>query len=67
MRTQERYASGTIKATQDRANRNYREKQKRMRTWVDDVSEELGVTRDQLLTSSNASLVAQLLKSHLNH
>ncbi|QFQ02285.1 hypothetical protein CUROG_04550 [Corynebacterium urogenitale] len=59
-----RYKSGQIKATQDRADRNYRRRQRELRTWVDQVAGELGLSRDQLLTARNAELVAQLLKNH---
>lgn len=59
-----RYKSGQLKATQDRANRRYRQRQSEMRTWVDQVAQQLGLERDQLLTSCNSELVARILKIH---
>lgn len=59
-----RYKCGKIKQTQDRANRRYRDRQQRMRGWVDEVAQELQLDRDQLLTRKNAELVVQLLRNH---
>ena len=56
----QRYANGNTPEQQKRANTRYRDKQKVMRTWVDDVSEGLGITRDELIKSP-AALVAELL------
>ena len=58
----ERYANGNTPEQQKRANARYRNKQKVMRTWVDDVAEGLGITRDQLIKSP-AVLVAELLSN----
>ena len=35
-----------------------------MSTWVDQVADSVGLTRDQLLTQRNAELVSQLIKTH---
>lgn len=35
-----------------------------MGTWVDQVADSVGLTRDQLLTQRNAELVSQLIKTH---
>lgn len=58
------YSNGVSREQQLRYNSNWRDKQKRMRSWVDDVAESLGTTRDELLTARNAELVAKLLQEH---
>lgn len=55
-----RYANGNTRDQQNAANTRYRRKQKIMRTWVDEVADGLGLTRDELI-SSPAVLVAELL------
>ena len=55
-----RYSNGNTRDQQKAANIRYRRKQQRMRTWVDDVAEGLGITRDELI-GSPAVLVAELL------
>ena len=57
-----RYANGNTRDQQNAANTRYRRKQKIMRTWVDEVAEGLGLTRDELI-SSPAVLVAELLSN----
>lgn len=58
------YANGATREQQLGYNNRWRDKQKRMRSWVDDVAESLGTTRDELLTARNAQLVADLLRNH---
>lgn len=55
-----RYANGSTRDQQNAANTRYRRKQQRMRTWVDEVAEWLGLSRDELI-GSPAVLVAELL------
>lgn len=58
------YANGATRQQQLEYNNRWRDKQKHMRSWVDDVAEALGVGRDELLTTRNAQLVADLLRHH---
>lgn len=60
MNVKKRYGNGNTPDQQKAADNRYRHKQRIMRTWVDDVAEGLGVTRDELI-SSPAALVAELL------
>lgn len=56
-----RYTNGNTPEQQQAADRRYREQQRRVRTWVDDVAREAGITKDQLLATSTATLVSALL------
>lgn len=47
--------------------RRYRAKRRRALKWLDDTAGAVGMTRDQLTTSSNAELVAALLRQHRNN
>ena len=57
-----RYGNGNTPEQQKAADTRYRNKQRIMRTWVDELAEGLGITRDELI-SSPAVLVAELLAS----
>ncbi|MGV0362444.1 hypothetical protein ACUY2X_10205 [Corynebacterium minutissimum] len=57
-----RYSNGNTRDQQNAANTRYRRKQQRLRSWVDDIAEQLGLTRDELI-SSPAVLVAELLSN----
>ena len=54
------YGNGNTPDQQKAADTRYRRKQQALRTWVDDVAEGLGITRDELIKSP-AGLVAELL------
>lgn len=62
--TPHQYANGASREQQLGYNNRWRDKQKRMRSWVDDVAGALGVSRDELLTTGNARLVSDLLQHH---
>ena len=62
MDAMKRYANGNTRDQQNAANTRYRRKQQRVRSWVDDVAEGLGITRDELI-GSPAVLVAELLSN----
>lgn len=59
-----RYGNANTPEQQSAADARYRERQRRLRTWADDLAESVGLTRDQLMTQSSAELVAKLLQSH---
>lgn len=59
-----RYRNGSTPDQQAAADRKYRERQRRLRAWTDDLAESVGLSRDQLLTLGNAELVSKLLQSH---
>ena len=58
-----RYGDGRLKHSQDAANSRYRQRQRALRTWVDDVADGLGVTREQLIRNPG-SQVAEILRTH---
>lgn len=60
MNVKKRYGNGNTPDQQKAADTRYRNKQRIMRTWVDELAEGLGITRDELI-SSPAVLVAELL------
>ncbi|OFT34649.1 hypothetical protein HMPREF3169_05245 [Corynebacterium sp. HMSC08C04] len=60
-----RYENRNTPDQQMAANARYREKQRNARNWLDEVATDLGLTRDQLV-SSPAGQVAQLLRTHFN-
>lgn len=62
--TDHQYANGATREQQLRYNERWRDKQKHMRSWVDDVADALGVSREELLTTRNAQLVSDLLRNH---
>lgn len=62
MNVKKRYGNGNTPDQQKAADNRYRHKQRIMRSWVDDVAEGLGVTRDELI-GSPAILVAELLSN----
>lgn len=62
MNVKKRYGNGNTPDQQKAADTRYRNKQRIMRTWVDEVAEGLGLTRDELI-SSPAVLVAELLSN----
>lgn len=49
MNVKKRYGNGNTPDQQKAADTRYRNKQRIMRTWVDEVAEGLGVTRDELI------------------
>lgn len=62
MNVKKRYGNGNTPDQQKAADTRYRNKQRIMRTWVDEVAEGLGITRDELI-GSPAVLVAELLSN----
>lgn len=56
------YSNGYTPEQQNVANRRYRAKQRAVRGWIDEVAEELGVTREQLVSMPSAQ-VAEVLRS----
>lgn len=60
MNVKKRYGNGNTPDQQKAADTRYRNKQRIMRTWVDELAEGLGITRDELI-GSPAVLVAELL------
>lgn len=57
------YSNGYSYDQQKAANDKYRAKQRQQREWVAAVAEAAGIPREKLLTPSNASLVAEILRS----
>ena len=62
MNVRKRYGNGNTPDQQKAADTRYRDKQRIMRTWVDEVADGIGLTRDELI-SSPAVLVAELLSN----
>ena len=56
------YSNGYTPEQQKVADQRYRAKQRAMRGWIDEVSEALGVTREQLLSMPTVQ-VAEVLRS----
>ena len=57
-----RLPNGCTPDQQREYNRRYRTRQARYRDWMDGIATELGMTRDQLATATNAELVACALR-----
>ncbi|MBG9330391.1 MULTISPECIES: hypothetical protein [Corynebacterium] len=62
-RTHYRYSNGNTPKQQAEADSRYRAKQRGLRTWVDAVADDLGLTRDQLLGMNSTELLGKLLSS----
>lgn len=60
------YSNGYTPEQQKASNHRYQAKQRAMRGWVDEVSEALGVTREQLVNLPTVQ-VAEVLRSLRPH
>lgn len=60
----DRYSDGRLKQSQDRADQQYRAKQRLQRAWITDVTNRLGIDKNQLIElqpESVADVIRQLL------
>lgn len=60
---EERYSDGKLKASQQRATREYRRRQARLRQWADDIADSLGITREELADLTQGELAVRLLEA----
>ncbi|OFT77006.1 MULTISPECIES: hypothetical protein [Corynebacterium] len=59
----QRLPNGCTPQQQRQYSKRYRQRQAAQRRWIDGVAAEAGLTREQLLTSTNAKLVAEALNA----